>query len=263
MAWKTRRVWAFSLAELLMAMTIFAIIITFSFVYLERTKRLWNRVESSASAGQNLHKVVSRLYKDLYNVGKSGVGTKANGTGDAKMGDALWMLSAIDSVKGEFIRSDGGKPLWQRNILYYLTVPQDHDSRYGVHCAHWARYCPHKIMIRKVIDSGPPTTPTSGAGEVEELIAPADIDQFLTRPIDLDLSFPGEVSFGLESTEFVAASLLDLRVTLSGVSLVDEVVVDVEAPLLAESSKRISIGSQKFPEQGMTLIRRAAVIPVN
>lgn len=260
---KTRQVRAFSLAELLMAMTIFAIIITFSFVYLERTKRLWDKVDASTSAGQNLHKVISRLYKDLYNVGKSGVGTRANGAGDARMGDALWMLSALDPLSDEFVRSDGGKPLWQRNVLYYLTVPQDHDSRYGIHCTHWDRYCPHKILIRKVIDSGPPTTPTSGEGEVEELIAPADIAQFLTRPTDLDLSFPGEASLGLKRTDFIAASLLDLRVTLSGGGVVDEVVVDVEAPLLAESRKRISLGDQKFPEQGLTLIRRAAVLPVN
>ncbi len=252
----------FSLAELLMALTLLSMIVLFSFLYLDRSQRLWRRVNASSSAGQSLRKASARLGPDLRNCGKKEIDTTTNGTGTQRLGDAVWFLSAEHPDDGTFVRTDGGGSFWQRNILYYLTVPLDHDSRYGTACHAWERVCPHKILLRKVIDSGPATTPASPESAKEELLTVAQAAAYLTRPATLDLSTASEP--GVTKVEYVTGTLLDLRVELekSGESVL-EVRCDLEAPLLEDARGHVAVGQQPFPANTFTLVRRLAAIPAN
>lgn len=261
----------FSLAELLMAMTVFSIMVLLSVSFLSGSSRLWGKVDSSVAAGTTLTKACWRVQTDLDNAGRQAVGMVGNGTGAGKMGDALWLLSAVDPDNGAFIRTAGGNPLWQRNVLYYLTVPLDHDTRFGQSCQSWHRVCPHKILLRKVIDSGPTTTPTSPIDDQEQLLSQTDITTYLTRPATLELA--GMTSEpGVASVDYVAGGMLDTRASfrdsagavLSGPGpTAIEVRYDLEAALVEAARKEMVIGVAPFDAARFTLTRTVAVVPTN
>jgi type II secretory pathway pseudopilin PulG len=259
----TRSRAAFSLAELLMAMTVFSMLVLLSVSFLKGSQGLWRKVDSSASAGTALNKACWWLQRDLDNAGQTGVATAGNGAGDARLGDALWMLSAIDPATGQFVRSSGGSALWQKNVLYYLTTPLDHDSRYGVSCQQWDRVCPHKILLRKVIDTGPPTGPASPYEERETLLSEAEITAYLTRPPSMSLSgMQGEP--GVVSVEYVVGGLLDTRVTLDFEGAkVSRASWLVEAALTEDARSKLVVGRDPFPSNSMTLSRTVVVLPSN
>lgn len=260
---KLRSPRGFSLPELLMALTLLSMIVLLSFLYLDRSQRLWRRVSASSSAGQSLRRAASRLGPDLRNCGKKEIDSMANGTGAQRLGDAVWFLSAEHPNDGTFVRTDGGGAFWQRNVLYYLTVPLDHDSRYGTACQAWERICPHKILVRKVIDSGPTTTPTGPESSKEELLTGLQAAAYLTRPATLALSSMTSEP-GVTRVDYVTGTLLDLRLEVekSGESVL-EVRCDLEAPLLEDARGHVVVGKQPFPANTFTLVRCIAAIPAN
>jgi prepilin-type N-terminal cleavage/methylation domain-containing protein len=253
----------FSLFELLMAMALFSLLVVFSVAFLSQGQRVWGRINASDSAGRTLRKGAEKVSRDLANAGREGVASAANGTGASRMGDALWMLSAEDTASGRFVRSPEGAAFWQRNILFYLTVPLDHDVRYGVACQSWGRVCPHKILLRKVIDSGAPTLPASPPEDVETLIAPLAITAYLTRPASLDLSTISSEP-GVVSVDYVSGHLLDSRVTLetSGTRVTEASCV-LEAAMVEDARHRLEVGRDPFPPVLFTLSRRIGVVPIN
>lgn len=253
----------FSLAELLMALSLFSFIILFSVVFLSSSQRLWRRVSASSDAGQVLRKAAFWVSRDLANSSRDGLASRANGNGGARLGDALWMLSAEDPVTGRFIRGSDGSPLWQKNVLFYLTVPTDHDRRYGVHCQNWDRVCPHKILLRKVIDKAPLTTPTSAEDDRETLLDDSEVLTYLTRPDSLELQ-PMLLEDGVVGVDYITGGLLDARAELifSGSSVL-EVGFVLEAPLLEDAQKRLDLGRDPFEAVTFTLSRRIAVLPIN
>jgi prepilin-type N-terminal cleavage/methylation domain-containing protein len=108
-------------------------------------------------------------------------------------GDVLWMLSAVDPVSGEFQRKDNGSPFWQRNVVYYAVCPDPGGleamgfTGSGLSVAGYEAACPHKVLIRLEIDSGPATTPGSDPSSTEEtLLSFADLSGYLSRPAGLD-----------------------------------------------------------------------------
>jgi prepilin-type N-terminal cleavage/methylation domain-containing protein len=253
----------FSLLELLIGITLLSLLSLFSVAYLTQGQRLWRRVESSSSAAQSLSKANASLSQDLINVGRDGVATMANGTGAQKMGDAIWFLSAYDPASQTYVRDGGGFSFWQKTILYYLTVPDDHDQRYGTQCVAWDQVCPHKILLRKVLDTGAVTTPTSAETDEEQLPDSATIAGYLTRPPSLNLGTL-QAESGVVSVNYVAGYLLDLDVELTmdagKVALVECV---VRAALINDAKSHMRIGQDPFNKGTFTLSRAIEVVPRN
>lgn len=252
-----------SLLEILIGATLLSLVSLFSIAFLSQSQRLWRRVDSSSTATQSLTKANARLGADLINVGRQGVASMPHGSGPQRMGDALWFLSAWDPASQAFIRNAGGRSFWQKTVLYYLTVPQDHDSLYGVSCQAWDQVCSHKILLRKVIDTGLPTTPSSAPEQEETLPSAAQIAPYLTRPDSLDLttlqSEPGVVS-----VEYISGYLLDMVVTLNQqAGQVLEVDCVVRAGLLQDAKGHFQIGRDPFPLSTFTLSRNIRVVPRN
>lgn len=249
----------FSLVEILIGFTLLSLLALFSVGFLSQGQRLWRRVESSSSAAQSLSKASQTLNADLINIGRTGVATTSYGT----MGQAVWFLSAYDPDTKTFVRNGGGRSFWQKNVLYYLTVPLDHDSRFGVHCADQDLVCPHKILLRKVIDTGAPTSPASVEADEETLASSAEISVYLTQPATLDLAGLAAEP-GVVSVDYVAGYLLDMAVTLSSQGLnVSEAEVVLRAGLINDAKAHLKVGTDPFNKGTFTLSREIDVVPRN
>ncbi len=253
---------AFALTEVLVALAILSLLGTVTFAYLSGSRRVAQRIDDAGQARRALARGVRALQGDLRDSGGQ-VAAVSNGHGENRSGDAIWFLSAFDPNTGSFIRLPGGSPHWQKNVLYYLAVPTDHDSRFGIVCQGWDRVCPHKVLIRKVIDSGAPTSPSSPEDDAEPLLSSADIGTYLTRPTGSNLStMSGEP--GLVSAEMVTEPLLDLEAHLeSRNGRVISVVCDLEAVRLGELRGNFPLGTLPIPANTYSTTRRVGVVPGN
>ena len=250
----------FSLVELMAALTVFGLIISLSFAYMSQSQRLYQRVNASGSADVGLRRAAVSLERDLENAAHGSVKFTNNGTGPQRCGDAVWLLSAEDPTSGEFARHPDGSLFWQKNILYYLTVPQDHDERYQMTCNEFDQVCSHKILVKLVIDNGVSTTPSSPRSSEELLLSPADASGFLIRPSTIDLS-PLATDPRVISATLVASHLLDNRV--SSAREEREIRCQLTAGLIEDARKNFALGKVPFPEKSFTLSRTVAVILPN
>ncbi|MGE0491033.1 MAG: type II secretion system protein J [Vulcanimicrobiota bacterium] len=254
----------FSLPELLTAVGLFSILAIMTLLLMTRGMEHWRHRSGGQTVALSLSSASRRLEADLGLAGASTINL-ANGpaslAGGAADGQALWFLSAIDPLTGEFAHDLDGNPFWQRNILYYLVVPQRHQQLYGYDCqggsAGLDDFCPHKILLRKVIDSGVPTDPTTDPEASQEQIL-TDITPYLTRPDGLDISaMNGEA--GLESVEVVATRLLYFEVTRTG----SEVVVDLRASSTPNLERSLRVGSVSLRSRPETSQYRRSFFPAN
>lgn len=260
---KRRAPGAFSLTEVLVATTIFSFVVLFSAIYMDRSRQLWRQVNANQDAGQTLRKASLNLRESLTDASGKDFETVDNGMGSARMGQAFWFLSARDPATGQFVTADDGRPFWQKNVLYYLTVPQDHDTRYGVNCQQFDRVCPHKILLRKVIDRDNPTTPTSAPEDEETLMTEAEAQEHLTRPATLDLSAMEALATVVE-VDYVCGHLLDMTLTteVQDGKLVEAEVL-IEAGLIEATRNRLAVGRDEFNAGAYVLSKSVGFVPRN
>lgn len=189
--------------ELMLSLAIFSAILLFTAAIMFMTKSAWVTSDADEEAALRLRDAVNRLERDfsLTGVDKFAHGTAGTSLASAKDGDALWFLSPIDPVTETFVQDDDGRPVWQRNILYYLSVPADHTSCEGmVGPDGYEQGCSHKVLLRKVIDHSP-----GGQQKLLKNVAP-----YITRPVsENDATSMGP---GQESAQIVAVRLLWFRV---------------------------------------------------
>jgi len=265
-----RRSGGFSLIEVLLASTLFAILAVLSFVLLRRGSTLWRDLVESESANLQLAKAASRLRAEVVTTGirHCAVGTvPASLAGAAKDGSALWFLSALDPATGEMVLKPDGTPFWQRNIVYYLVVPNYHQSLFGSDCAGGLGpngcddRCPHKVLIRKVVDSGVATSPTGDPNTVEEKLL-SDVTPYLTRPSGYDMALMGAEA-GVERAELIATQLLWFEVKLGSAGLPAEVNIDLRAVATKEAQSKIALGSAPLSTGPYTTNRLLSIVPMN
>jgi hypothetical protein len=197
---------AFSLPELLIVSGLFSVFLLASYTILTSGLQVWDRTSSSQDASFQLQRARVQIERDLSQSSSFETGIKVGAVGDKALpeGDTLWFLSAQIESTQKWAQSDDGKPFWQRNILYYTAIPLDHDELYTTACPGTPEICPHKVLVRKVIDSGPATGPESTRLAQEVLLPPKTILNYLTRPTT-GLSFP--VQSSVEKAEVVATNL--------------------------------------------------------
>ncbi len=149
----------FSVLELLIAMALFTMLGLLGSMMLSQGALSWRRVSGEHSASLQLARAQRFLKLDLLQSSGSEMAQSVVPASLASSGDghALWFLSAIDPVTQQAARKPDGTPLWLQNILYYLVVPSTHsDCAGGAGPGGLDDRCPHKVLVRKVIDQAPP-----------------------------------------------------------------------------------------------------------
>lgn len=194
----------YTVLELTVSLGIFAIILIFTTTIMVMTKSAWTSSDAEEDAAIRVRKALSPLERDFSMASSKGIDRTTAGTslGGFRDGDALWFLSPIDPTTGTFVQDDDGRPVWQRNILYYLSVPANHGSCAGLAGpGGYEQGCPHKVLVRKVINS-------TGPDGKQRLLK--NVSSYLTRPqTESDASSSGP---GQESAEIVGTRLLWFRV---------------------------------------------------
>ena len=220
---------------------------------------VWRTSSGSDTAMREMRKVRATLERDLVLsrpglVGRAQVADHTGGGG--KDGEALWFLSPVDPTTGQIARKTDGSPMWMRNILYYLVVPANHDATFGMHCnggvgpGGYDDRCPHKLLVRKVIDAGGATI---AADEATEETLLADPTPYLTQPAGYDVS--GLTEAGVEDVRIVANSLLMFSSATAPppAAAGPEVAVDLRAMSVAEARREIQVGTDPGATSRFTL----------
>lgn len=242
---------AVTLVEVLIAFGLFTLLSLLLAAALRQSSKVWRSAAGQKDTGQKLRKVATTLEREfcMSSPTQIAIGTVPPSLGSGGYdGDAIWFLSHVNPIDGKsYIKSDG-TPFWQCNVLYYLTVPQnveqltDYPIRSGSDADNYEDRCPHKVLIRKVIDIGPDTDPTN-EDTAETLIS--DPSEYLTRPVLLNTSFmSGETD--LISTEIVATDLLYFRAAL--VDPPKGIQFDIRATSLEEANRASTSTSESLLE---------------
>jgi type II secretory pathway pseudopilin PulG len=262
-----RRRSAFTLVEIIITLSIFTLIGVLLATAFLGAGDIWRRVSSSTKVQTDLGRGRDRVNRDLKETSFDSVYRQAALSSlGAVDGDAVSFLSARDPATDEFVRKSDGTPLWQRNILYYLVVPSNHAGTFGTTCSGAAdangyeEQCPHKVLVRKVIDYGPPTDPTDESTE-EAPMDPADLPNYLTRPSGFDTSgMNGEP--GLEDVSLPATNLLGFQVQLSpDPRWPGEVKLTLKSVAEESAQREVSIGQTPLSQSTHTSSVEFSVFP--
>lgn len=257
----------FSLSELLIALSIFGVLLLLLGLSYAHAVYAWRRTSGRSLATSELGKARQALLEELPNAAEiktARVPPSLPGGGDD--GDAVWFLSAVDPSTGLFKKKSDGTPFWQRNVLYYLVVPKGHDKLYGSSCGgglgpdNYDDRCPHKMLVRKVIDSGPPTDPTDETSEEKIL---SDVSSYLTSPQGFNTSaMLGES--GVERAEVKAQSLLWMRISpTTSPAWSGEIEVDLRATSFSEARRVSAVGTAPLADSPLTTQYLFSVFPSN
>jgi prepilin-type N-terminal cleavage/methylation domain-containing protein len=232
----------FSLAELLVVAALFSVFLSVSYVILKNGMESWHRTESSQDVGFELAQASYWLQSDLSTTSVDMLRTTVDG-------NVLWFLSPIDPATDEMGRKDDGTVLWQRNIIYFLTVPQDHDQLFGLSCEGQDTRCPHKFLVRRVFDRGSVTNLDSSPANEEKLMSEAEVSRFTGRPKGYGLDFGHAAS---ESDKLVARGLLEFEVRNQPDAYVGEIEVRLSGFDVNEAGKKIALGRTPLEDSPYT-----------
>ena len=249
----------FSIVELILVAAIFSLFLLVSYLLLNSGLGVWQKTASSQDATFEMSKVRSSLTRDLRETSFEECAV-AGAPPVPGSGRAIWFLSAVHPATGIFAQRADGSPLWQRNIVYYLTVPSDHDALFGMHCAGQDDRCPHKFLVRRVFDTGPATDPGSAITQQETLLSPGQVGDLLGRPQGYGLNISGPTA---ESQELVATGLLDFEVELQPGPWEHEIQVTVSAFNVQEAGKKFALGSESLKQTPYTHHLLFSVFPGN
>ena len=252
-----------SLAELVVVMAIFSLLLLILYTLMSQSVRIWHNVSGSETALLVLKKAQRILEADLLETSSpQSLVTKVPPSlpGGGRDGSAVWFLSAAGPA-GSLVQKPDGTAFWQRNVLYYLVVPGGHTAcAGGIGARGFDDCCPHKVLLRKTIDNPPPTDPSSDPSTTEEtLLTNAEIQPYLTRPTSLNTAaMMGEPH--VTSVEVVATNLLWFEVTRPTTG---ELQMDLRAVALEDASRKLTIGARSLGSSPFTLSQPVSVFPNN
>ena len=234
--------------EMIVALGLFGIIGTILAFSFAGAGDVWRTVSGSSEAQINLSKARDRLTRDLkrtsFDSGRVGSGLTSLGAED---GTLIWFLSPVDPVTGQVVRTNTGAPFWQRNIIYYLAVPQNHVTLFGFTCSGGADpdgfevQCPHKVLIRKVVDGGGVTDPADES-TIEQPLTAAEAVTYLSRPNGFDtqamMSEPG-----VSDVSIPATGLLSMQAQIApDPKWPREVHIDLSSVSVLTAQRELAIG---------------------
>jgi type II secretory pathway pseudopilin PulG len=263
-----------SLVELLLVMVMTALIFGITQLVITRTIDSWWRINAKQASEQQLYRAQTQLERDLRAASfelesdRATIGVRQAPSELVNLagsdGDVLWFLSAIDPLTGRFVRHPSdGTPFWQRNVLYYAVSPLGLDSMdylgSGRNVGGYESACPFKLLLRKEIDSGPPTSPTSDfTSTVEKLMTYDQIAAHLNRPTGYSCAAMAAANATVKP---VAANLLTFRVQLDqelrGVSL------EIRCTAIEQARREGTISDRDLSENPATTQLRFVSMPPN
>lgn len=256
-----------TIPELLIAMGLFIIMLTSVHLVLNQGVRVWNRISGAEAASLQLKRAQRYLERDLLETSytQTRVARVPGHLAGGQDGGALWFLSAL-GPDGKMAHKPGdGTAYYQRNVIYYLVVPGGHSDCAGlVGPKGMDDACPHKVLIRKVVDLPPATDPNQPPETHEEgLIPVSDIDLYLTQPNGRDLSAM-QSEPGVTRVEVVANNLLWFDpVRMPDPDIANEIELDLRAVSLDDARREIKLGSVSLAEGRFTQQQLMSVIPKN
>lgn len=247
--------------ETLIALSVFAMILSITAVILFQASQSWRRISSHQGASTQLLKAEGWLRRDLEQASFSEFDLRDGLVSfKGKDGDVLWFLSAIAPATGAFIHDTDpmslGAPYWQRNIVYYLATPQDLSaglfSGPGVEVDGYEASCPYKILVRKEIDSGSPTNPTSN--QPEKLLK--NVTPYLKRPTNFQFA-PKPT----EKVDIAGYPLLGFRVKV--LKDIKGLEITLQAARIEEASREFALGTRSLEDPRFLVERRFQIFPMN
>jgi hypothetical protein len=259
-----------TLIETMLVFTITAIIFTITQLLLARTIETWWKVNANADAQQQLYKAETFLERDLAAAAfetEAGRETIRIVKAPAELinligadGDVLWFLSAINPLSGDFIRKDG-EPFWQRNIIYYCVTPTslstfDYTAA-GAGVGGYESACPFKVLIRKEVDFGNPTTADT-TSEAEPLLSYSDLVTYLDRPNGYDTSTMVRPNVTVRP---ISGNMLSFRANL--VPSTRGVEVDLRATAIERARREGGIDERDLSSDPATRQIRLTLFPPN
>jgi hypothetical protein len=259
-----------SLIEAMLVMAITSIIFAITQLLLARTIESWWKVNANSDAQQQIYKAQNFLERDLASAAyetEAGRETIRIAKAPPELvhltgsdGDVLWFLSAVDPVSGDFVRKDG-EPFWQRNILYYCVTPTSLNTfdylGAGTSVGGYESACPFKVLVRKEIDFGDPTT--SDPNSVKEpLLSYSDLTAYLDRPDGYSTS--SMVKPGV-SVRPISGNILTFRADF--VPSTKGVSIDLRATAIDRAKREGRIDTRDLSEDPATQQVRLTLFPPN
>lgn len=248
-----------SLMELTLVGGLFATFLVCMHLLMRSSGMALERGESSGDVTLQLQKARGALSRELAETRYSMVRTASLGVEAAEMeGDVLWFLSARTPETGEVTRDTDGSPFWRHNVLYYLTVPAEHDATYGAQCRGEA--CAHKMLVRRRLRRVPYPQNEKQTLAKEKLIPWSTMQGNVAAP-----SGPGMAGVGgeAEKTEVVAGGLVAMKVeTMPDPAYTEEVRVTLTGFALDKAGQKTRTG-QSLLESPYSTVMRFSVFPGN
>lgn len=258
-----RRDRGFSVVELMLVAAIFSSFMVVSYMLLNTGFSSWKRTANSQDVDLEFSKATGLLRRDMRDSSVRSCSTRttawlpAGGT----RSNVLWFLSAVDPATGKFVRKKDGTPFWQRNIVYYLAVPSEHDAIYGLRCGNVRYHCPHGMLVRRVFDTGAVTSSTSAEAKIERLMTSAQVGERLKRPRRASLLEFGNPT--AESEEIAATGLVDFEARIAPAGWPGEVEVRLSGFQLAEAGKVMRLGQEDLSQSPYTRHLLLSMFPGN
>lgn len=259
----------FTLLEIVVSCAVFLVAMALLASILTSSRSLLTEISGNADASQKIKKIFLSMSRELKAASFLQLKTTsmANMPGPGSAGDAVWFLSAFDQANGLQARGDDARPRWQRNVIYYPSIPTDHDSLYGTHCdggtdaEGYDLHCPHKVLVRKVVDSGP-ISRYDNPDDIEELISEAAIGPYLNAPNGFTVPLLGA---GSELAQVVSPGILSIRVEkFASTSLEPQhIKIRLKVVNLEELGKKTALGRENLEASPQTESLEFSVFPEN
>ncbi len=253
---------AFSLVEVMLAMAITGLLLVVLGEALSQAQAAFRNVVGTSEAADELRKVNMRIRQELMQTSALQIASGTSATSlVAPDGQTLWFLSNLGPDGTPQFLADGS-PFWLRNILYYITIPNNHLGLFGWNCTGGAGpfglddRCPHKMLIRNEIDFGPVTDGTNEAN-VEALMTVADINPYLTRPAGYSVSAMS-LEPGVKFPRIVGRNLLSFVIVPGAPG---SITVDTRAVSIARARHKVSLGNASMFNSPFTSHFSITVVP--
>jgi hypothetical protein len=202
----------------MVAMLVAGLLLTFGYALLSMAIKSYHHISGHEDGELQMKRLSRQLQKDLTASSTSGIQIVSVPDPAGSAGDAVCFLSlqAGDDARGPACTDDGGNPFYQRNVLIYVARPLGDPCPGASDPDGYEDSCPHKVAIRKVIDSGDATEPLPAGDPANDGEEPLDnVAEYLTRPAG-NLSVASMLAEPkVTSVEVIAVNILTMRVRLN------------------------------------------------
>ena len=257
---------AMTIAEVLVSIGLFSMLMLLAATFANQGQQLWRSVSGAGDANLQIKKAARLLNQDLTesNFINMATTTVPASLAPAKDGSAIWMLSCVNPTTGAPVLKSDGSPFWQRNVLYYIVIPQGVSMVGEADSRGFEVRCPNKVLIRKVIDSGNPTTPASDpVVDSEKLMSASEINNYLTRPVGKNISAMSSEP-NVQDVQLLAHDLLSFEADLRpDEDFLTEVQIVLRAVNFESARKDGGIGNASLRDSIHTLTLLLSVYPRN